>query len=50
MRKTRPRSEVESLCREVDVPKKEVAAVRVERQKWVDLVSTLQTENMKVGG
>ncbi|KAJ5713729.1 uncharacterized protein N7483_010910 [Penicillium malachiteum] len=46
--KTKTRSEVESLRQEVKDLKKEVGKLRTERQKWVDLVASLQAENTKL--
>lgn len=46
--KTRSRSEVEGLRDEVKDLKKEVSKLRAERQKWVDLVTSLQAENAKL--
>ncbi|KAJ5740413.1 hypothetical protein N7493_000285 [Penicillium malachiteum] len=46
--KTKTRSEVESLRQEVKDLKKEVSKLRTERQKWVDLVASLQAENTKL--
>lgn len=46
--KSRSRSEAEGLRQEVKDLKKEVGNLRSERQKWVDLVASLQAENMKL--
>ncbi|KAJ5587001.1 uncharacterized protein N7459_002766 [Penicillium hispanicum] len=46
--KSRSRSEVESLRSEVKDLKKEVSKLREDRQKWVDLVASLQAENTKL--
>ncbi|KAJ5139816.1 hypothetical protein N7448_003224 [Penicillium atrosanguineum] len=46
--KSKSKSEVESLRSEVKDLKKEVGRLRAERQKWVDLVATLQAENTKL--
>ncbi|KAJ5084577.1 hypothetical protein NUU61_009156 [Penicillium alfredii] len=46
--KTRSKSEVENLRQEVGDLKKEVSRLRSERQKWVDLVASLQAENTKL--
>ncbi|KAJ5678935.1 hypothetical protein N7462_007179 [Penicillium macrosclerotiorum] len=46
--KTKSRSEVETLRLEVKELKKEVIKLRSERQKWVDLVTSLQAENTKL--
>ncbi|KAJ5629260.1 hypothetical protein N7528_002917 [Penicillium herquei] len=46
--KTKTKSEVETLRQEVKDLKKEVSKLRTERQKWVDLVASLQAENTKL--
>ncbi|KAJ5183489.1 hypothetical protein N7492_001105 [Penicillium capsulatum] len=46
--KSRSRSEAEGLRQEVKDLKKEVNKLRSERQKWVDLVASLQAENTKL--
>lgn len=46
--KSRSKSEVESLRHEVRDLKKEVGKLRAERQKWVDLVASLQAENTRL--
>ncbi|KAH1303028.1 hypothetical protein KXX11_002460 [Aspergillus fumigatus] len=46
--KTRSRSETEALRREVDTLKKEVERLRSERQKWLDLIASLQAENTRL--
>lgn len=46
--KSQTRSEVEGLRKEVGDLKKEVSKLRSERQKWVDLVASLQAENTKL--
>ncbi|KAJ5157290.1 uncharacterized protein N7482_008390 [Penicillium canariense] len=46
--KTKSKSEVETLRQEVKDLKKELSKLRSDRQKWVDLVSSLQAENMKL--
>lgn len=46
--KSQSRSEVEGLRKEVGDLKKEVSKLRAERQKWVDLVASLQAENTKL--
>ena len=46
--KSRSRSEAEGLRGEMKELKKEVSKLRSERQKWVDLVASLQAENTKL--
>lgn len=46
--KSRSRSEVDGLRREIEKLKKEVKSLRDERQKWVSLVKSLQDENEKL--
>lgn len=46
--KSRSRSEAEGLRQEIKDLKKEVSNLRSERQKWVDLVASLQAENTKL--
>ncbi|KAF7164624.1 hypothetical protein CNMCM6106_001076 [Aspergillus hiratsukae] len=46
--KTRSRSETDALKREVDTLKKEVERLRSERQKWLDLIASLQAENTRL--
>ncbi|EKV07498.1 START-like domain [Penicillium digitatum] len=46
--KSKNKSEVDSLKQEVQDLKKEVKQLRSERKKWVDLVSSLQTENTRL--
>ena len=46
--KTKSKSELESLRSEVKDLKKEVSKLRTERQKWVDLVASLQAENTRL--
>lgn len=46
--KSRSRSEAEGLRQEVKDLKKEISKLRSERQKWVDLVASLQAENTKL--
>jgi hypothetical protein len=46
--KTRTRSETDALKREVDTLKKEVDRLRSERQKWLDLIASLQAENTRL--
>ncbi|CDM33813.1 hypothetical protein DTO013E5_1564 [Penicillium roqueforti] len=46
--KSKNKSEVDTLKQEVHNLKKEVKQLRSERQKWVDLVSSLQAENTKL--
>lgn len=46
--KSKSKSEVESLRSEVKDLKKELGKLRAERQKWVDLVGSLQAENAKL--
>ncbi|KAJ5106590.1 hypothetical protein N7456_003265 [Penicillium angulare] len=46
--KSKSRSEVDGLRQEVKDLKKEVDKLRSERQKWVDLVASLQAENTKL--
>ncbi|KAF4218624.1 hypothetical protein CNMCM8980_007615 [Aspergillus fumigatiaffinis] len=46
--KTRSRSETDALRREVDTLKKEVERLRSERQKWLDLIASLQAENTRL--
>jgi hypothetical protein len=46
--KLKSKSEVENLKQEVQDLKKEVKQLRSDRQKWVDLVSSLQAENAKL--
>ena len=46
--KSRSRTEVETWRHEVKDLKKEVSNLRAERQKWVDLVASLQAENTKL--
>ncbi|GFF80329.1 hypothetical protein IFM61606_01509 [Aspergillus udagawae] len=46
--KSRFRSETDALRREVDTLKKEVERLRSERQKWLDLVASLQAENTRL--
>lgn len=48
--KSKSKSENETLRQEVKELKKEIAQLRSERQKWVDLVSSLQEENKKLTG
>ncbi|RHZ65868.1 hypothetical protein CDV55_100032 [Aspergillus turcosus] len=46
--KTRSRSETDALRREVDTLKEEVERLRSERQKWLDLIASLQAENTRL--
>ncbi|KAJ5960287.1 uncharacterized protein N7479_007437 [Penicillium vulpinum] len=46
--KSKNKSEVEALKHEVHDLKKELKQLRSERQKWIDLVSSLQAENTKL--
>ncbi|KAJ5384648.1 hypothetical protein N7517_002559 [Penicillium concentricum] len=46
--KSKKKSEVDSLKHEVHELKKELKQLRSERQKWVDLVSSLQAENTRL--
>lgn len=46
--RTKSKSEVENLRSEVKDLKKEISKLRAERQKWVDIVATLQAENTKL--
>lgn len=46
--KSRNRAEIEALKREADNLRKEVERLRAERGQWVDLVSSLQSENIKL--
>ncbi|KAJ5774378.1 hypothetical protein N7457_009274 [Penicillium paradoxum] len=46
--KTKNKSEVDGLKQEVHDLKKEIKQLRSERQKWIDLVSSLQAENTKL--
>ncbi|KAJ5130904.1 uncharacterized protein N7515_006943 [Penicillium bovifimosum] len=46
--KSKKKSEVEGLKQEVSDLKKEVKTLRGERQKWIDLVTSLQAENTKL--
>lgn len=46
--KSKSKSEVESLKGEVKSLKKELGNLRAERQKWIDLVTSLQAENTKL--
>ncbi|KAJ5582015.1 hypothetical protein N7535_000635 [Penicillium sp. DV-2018c] len=46
--KSKKKSEVESLKQEVSDLKKEVKTLRGERQKWIDLVTSLQAENTQL--
>jgi len=46
--KSKSKSEVESLRGEVKSLKKELGNLRAERQKWIDLVTSLQAENTKL--
>jgi hypothetical protein len=46
--KSKNKSEVEGLKQEVSDLKKEVKTLRCERQKWIDLVTSLQAENTKL--
>ncbi|CAG8888175.1 unnamed protein product [Penicillium egyptiacum] len=46
--KSKNKSEVDGLKQEVHDLKKEVKQLRSERQKWVDLVSSLQAENTRL--
>lgn len=46
--KSKNKSEVESLKHEVHDLKKEIKRLLSERQKWVDLVGSLQAENIKL--
>jgi FtsZ-binding cell division protein ZapB len=46
--KSKSRSEVDGLKQEISDLKKEVRTLRGERQKWVELVSSLQAENTKL--
>lgn len=48
--KSKSKTEIESLRQEVKDLKKEIAQLRSEREKWIDLVSTLQLENKKLAG
>lgn len=48
--KSKSKSENETLRHEVKELKKEISQLRAERQKWVDLVSSLQAENKKLAG
>jgi hypothetical protein len=48
--KSKSKSENETLRQEVKELKKEISQLRSERQKWVDLVSSLQEENKKLTG
>ncbi|KAJ5477334.1 hypothetical protein N7539_007478 [Penicillium diatomitis] len=49
-KKSKSKSEIESLRQEVKDLKKEISQLRSEREKWIDLVSTLQMENKKLAG
>lgn len=46
--KTKCKSELEILRSEVKDLKKEVSKLRTERQKWVDMVASLQAENTRL--
>lgn len=46
--RSKSKSEVEGLRSEVKDLKKELGKLRAERQKWVDLVGSLQAENAKL--
>ncbi|KAJ5165748.1 uncharacterized protein N7500_007578 [Penicillium coprophilum] len=46
--KSKIKSEVDSLKHEVHDLKKELKQLRSERQKWIDLVSSLQVENTRL--
>ncbi|KAJ5656731.1 hypothetical protein N7507_008681 [Penicillium longicatenatum] len=46
--KSKSRSEVEDLRQEVKDLKKEVSNLRAERQKWLDIIASLQAENTKL--
>ncbi|EAW08165.1 uncharacterized protein ACLA_028910 [Aspergillus clavatus NRRL 1] len=46
--KTRSRAETDGLRQEVETLKKEIERLRTERQKWLDLVASLQAENTKL--
>ncbi|KAE8149646.1 hypothetical protein BDV25DRAFT_155982 [Aspergillus avenaceus] len=46
--KTRSRTEVEILRHENDHLKKELERLRNERRQWLDLIASLQTENIKL--
>lgn len=46
--KSRNRAQIEALKRETDNLRKEVERLRTERGQWVDLVSSLQNENIKL--
>ncbi|OQE25350.1 hypothetical protein PENSTE_c006G04312 [Penicillium steckii] len=46
--KSKSKTEVESLRGEVKSLKKELGNLRAERQKWIELVSSLQAENTKL--
>jgi hypothetical protein len=48
--KSKSKSENETLRQEVKDLKKEISQLRSERQKWVDLVSSLQAENKRLAG
>lgn len=48
--KSKSKSENETLRQEVKELKKEISQLRSERQKWVDLVSSLQAENKRLAG
>ncbi|RHZ59732.1 uncharacterized protein CDV56_107187 [Aspergillus thermomutatus] len=46
--KSRSRADTDALRREVDTLKKEVERLRSERQKWLDLIASLQAENTRL--
>lgn len=46
--KSKSKSEVENLRSEVKDLKKELGKLRAERQKWIELVGSLQSENAKL--
>ncbi|KAJ5364152.1 uncharacterized protein N7496_009865 [Penicillium cataractarum] len=48
--KSKSKSENETLRQEVKDLKKEISRLRAEREKWVDLVSSLQAENKRLAG
>ncbi|KAF3394282.1 hypothetical protein F1880_005187 [Penicillium rolfsii] len=48
--KSKLKSEHETLKQEVKDLKKEISQLRSERQKWLDLVSSLQEENKRLAG
>ncbi|KAJ5444144.1 uncharacterized protein N7458_008016 [Penicillium daleae] len=48
LEKSKSKSENETLRQEVKDLKKEISQLRAERQKWLDLVSSLQVENKRL--